>query len=500
MSKLRSFSKRHRFWIVLVAVVVIGYAAYSIFGHNKPTVVYATAEVTKGNLVTTVIGTGQVSPLNQINVQPQASGQVAAVDVSAGQYVSAGQTLFVVGQQSARVQVQQAQASLQSAESSLANAKADLALIEQQQNLAVSNAYENLLNSGIAATPNSNNYSTATPTITGTYIGDATGTYTITLHTISGYKPDNFSISGLENIANITINPNGTPTPFGTRGLYIQFPAGINLNDSWTVTIPNPNASDYLSSYNAYQSALQAKAQAIQSAEAAVTSSEDALTSAQASMSSAQLQLQNTVVTAPFSGQVAAVNVVVGQSTQSSSTVTLITPEKIAEISLNEIDAAKVKVGQKAALTFAALPNLTLPGTVVELDELGTVSQGVVTYDAKVALDGNASQVKPGMSVTATIVTNTAKNVLMVPNSAVRSRGSKNFVQAIGSDGKTVSQEVQVGVSNDTMTQIVSGLSEGEKVVTVSLSAAAAGQTAATPAAGGGRAFFGGGGGRGFGG
>ena len=99
------------------------------------------------------------------------------------------------------------------------------------------------------------------------------------------------------------------------------------------------------------------------------------------------------------------------------------------------------------------------------------------------------------MSVTATIVTNTAKDVLMVPNSAVKSRGNKNFVQVIGSDGKTASQEVQTGASNDTMTQIVSGLTEGEKVVTVSLSAAAASQTAAAPAAGGnGRAFFGGGG------
>lgn len=495
MSKLKTFSKKNRFWMILAAIVVLGYAVYSVFGHNKPTVVYATAAVTKGNLITTVIGTGQVSPLNQINVQSQASGQVTAVDVSAGQYVSAGQTLFVVDQSSARVQVEQAQASLQSAEASLSNAKANLALTGEQQDLAVSNAYENLLNAGIAATPSPNNYSTATPTITGTYTGDATGTYAITLHTISGYKPDNFSISGLENVDNITINPNGTPIPFGTHGLYIQFPSGISLNDSWTVTIPNPNAANYLSNYNAYQSALQAKAQAVQSAEAAVTSSEDAITSAQASLSAAQLQLQNTVVTAPFSGQVAAVNVVVGQSTQSSSTVTLITPEKIAEVSLNEIDAAKVKVGQKATLTFAALPNLTLSGTVAELDELGTVSQGVVTYDAKVALDGNASQVKPGMSVTATIVTNTAKNVLMVPNSAVRNRGNKNFVQVIGSDGKTASQEVQTGASNDTMTQVVRGLTEGEKVVTVSLSAAAASQTAAAPAASGnGRAFFGGGG------
>ena len=69
---------------------------------------------------------------------------------------------------------------------------------------------------------------------------------------------------------------------------------------------------------------------------------------------------------------------------------------------------AKVALGDEATLTFDALPSLSLAGTVVQIDPVGTVSQGVVSYDVQIGFSqpadtSSTNQVKPGMSVTETL-------------------------------------------------------------------------------------------------
>ena len=71
---------------------------------------------------------------------------------------------------------------------------------------------------------------------------------------------------------------------------------------------------------------------------------------------------------------------------------------QVAEVTLNEVDAAKVTVGQAATLTFDAISGLSLAGKVVEIDPVGTVSQGVVNYNVQVSFNDTTNQVKPGMS------------------------------------------------------------------------------------------------------
>ena len=84
------------------------------------------------------------------------------------------------------------------------------------------------------------------------------------------------------------------------------------------------------------------------------------------------------------------------------------------------------------------------------------------------------------MTVNADIVTKAKQDVLLLPASAVKTASGSKYVQKIGPDGKPKSAPVRVGDSNDTSVEIVSGLSEGDRVVarTVAASAKAA---AATP-------------------
>src|SRR6185503_5946600 len=107
-------------------------------------------------------------------------------------------------------------------------------------------------------------------------------------------------------------------------------------------------------------------------------------------------------VRAPFSGTIAKLSVDKGDQASSGTTVaTIISKNQIADLSLNEVDAAKVTVGQKATLTFDAVEDLSIAGAVASVDTLGTVSQGVVSYVVKIQFTTQDERVKPGMSVNA---------------------------------------------------------------------------------------------------
>ena len=285
-------------------------------------------------------------------------------------------------------------------------------------------------------------------------------------------------------------------------------------------------ASDRNAIVNAENSLAQASATlaATLSGPTATTlaSQQISIQTAQNNLVTAQQNLAYTSVRAPISGTVSAINAVVGE-TGGADAVTLIGDGQVAQVTLNEIDAAKVKLGDKATLTFDALPNVTLAGTVVEMDPVGTVSQGVVSYNVQIGFSqpaGTASslQVKPGMSVTANIVTQVAQNVVTVPNAAITTTNGVNYVMepssplsagemAASQNGGIVISAVKMvpvttGAANSTMTAIVGGVNPGDEIVTQTIKSSSSGATgvAAAPGGGafrllgGGGAFRGGGG------
>ncbi len=197
----------------------------------------------------------------------------------------------------------------------------------------------------------------------------------------------------------------------------------------------------------------------IQSQELTIKQRENALLDAKE-------KLADYFIRAPFEGLIAKINVKKGDPISGNTVAAiLITKQKIAEISLNEIDVAKVKAGQKATLTFDAIPDLTITGQVAEVDVIGTVSQGVVTYTIKIGFDTQDDRVKTAMSVSAAIITEAKPNVLLVPNSAVKSQGGMSYVEIL--DGNSARrQPVEIGASNDEFTEIAGGLKEGDLVVT----------------------------------
>jgi len=146
----------------------------------------------------------------------------------------------------------------------------------------------------------------------------------------------------------------------------------------------------------------------------------------------AKENLADYFIRALISGQVTGINIVRGQSVSSGENLgSLITKQQIAEITLNEVDAATIKAGLSATLTLDAIEGLDILGEVVEVDAIGVVTQGVVTYGVKVAFESEDERIKPGMSVSADITTNVKENVILVSNSAIKIDGDVSYVEVL---------------------------------------------------------------------
>jgi macrolide-specific efflux system membrane fusion protein len=250
---------------------------------------------------------------------------------------------------------------------------------------------------------------------------------------------------------------------------------------------------------------------------------------AQVSLATAQRTLDQTVLRAPVAGTVSSVGGVVGQSVSGSGTtansstasstgstgssaggatssssasssssafVTLVNLQGLeVTASFSESDAAKIQLGQAGTITVSALPNKQLAAHVVAIDTAGTSSSGVVTYTVTMALDRTVAGLKPGMSANVTVTTGERDNVLAVPNAAVTGSGSNATVKVL-TNGVQSTVNVVAGLKGDSNTEILSGLTAGQQVVTSSgVTAAGAGAATGTTRPGGAGGFPGGGGG-----
>lgn len=199
----------------------------------------------------------------------------------------------------------------------------------------------------------------------------------------------------------------------------------------------------------------------------------------QNSLNDALDNYENYTVRAPISGTVANFSVYRGQNISSSSSLSTIVADQLtATVSLNEVDVAKIEIGNKVVLTFDAIEDLTITGEVAEIDSIGSTSSGVVSYDVLAVFDTQDDRVLSGMSVSATITTAMRQDVLVISSTAIKSQADFSYIEVIdGADSSDISLQgitstilprqvtVEVGLSNDTETEIISGLSEGDLII-----------------------------------
>jgi len=279
--------------------------------------------------------------------------------------------------------------------------------------------------------------------------------------------------------------------------------------------------------------------------------------SARAALSSAQTQRVRAVIRSPVTGVVLARQIDPGQTVAASfNTPTLFViaqdlRQMKLEVAIDEADVGSVKQGQRATFTVDAFPGKTFPAMITRVDvgsnlsvqdatsssstsSASSTTAQVVSYAADLSVANPDEQLRPGMTATADIVTMEKKDVLLVPNAALRfkpqtagapaaqasggiagaltprmrrrggggdgaaplERGSKQSVYVKQADGSLKAISVTTGDSDGSMTEITGGdLQPGMQVVTGQL--AGSGGNKSSGGSGGGRRRSGGGGGGG---
>jgi macrolide-specific efflux system membrane fusion protein len=225
-------------------------------------------------------------------------------------------------------------------------------------------------------------------------------------------------------------------------------------------------------------------------AEADYKNQQGVISEDQAALSSTSLSLSQTSsnITSPAAGVIKGLTITPGAIvtvTSSSSNATSVSqvlgsvyqqgPIQ-AEVDISEIDSVNVSEGQKVTMTLDAFPNATYTGKVASINTNGVVSSGVTTYPAIISFDTGNDHIYPNMAVTAKIITNVKNNVVLVPSAAVQTRSGQSTVRIMKNSTPTP-VFVEVGDSNDTQTEITSGISEGDTVVIGTSNAGGGGAT-----------------------
>jgi len=515
--------------IILLLIIGGGYFGYQKLAGNKNAVRYVTTAVEKGTLIVSVSGSGQVAALEQVDVKPKVSGEISALYINKDQEVKEDQVLAELDSNDAKNTVRDAQTSLNTAQHDSDTAKANLEQVKTDAERTLATAYEDGYNTVSTIFFKLSGYMKDLKDVLGTTKSEKeyVDSYRLILGLESPFVqkllddyPQAYSLYN-EKFAffgEVSRNDNRDTiyqligdTLETTKAISQALESARHMFDAIMVrdyksfniasqvdTMQPKIESDISSIYSNISSLQQIKEtiddtktdtpKKIEDAELAIQSAQNTVTQKENALSDAKTALAEHSINAPFNGIIAEINVKKGDSVSAGTALaSIITKQKIAEISLNEVDAAKVKVGQKATLTFDALPEVSISGKVTEVDILGQVSQGVVSYKVKISFDTEEEKVKPGMSVTADIITDAKQDVLVLPNGAIKSQGNSKYVelvevsddmkqQLLANTSGTIlptppkSQPVEVGLSNDLSTEIVSGLKEGDIVVTSTIS------------------------------
>jgi len=206
-------------------------------------------------------------------------------------------------------------------------------------------------------------------------------------------------------------------------------------------------------------------------AEVANDNAYDALKLAEAKLAAAALEYQNyaSVIISPVSGTIRSLTIAVGMNIESATTSQRVasivsggTP--LASFNVSEIDVSQIKPGLKATITIDALSDKTFTGSVVSIDRVGTTTNNVTNYPVIIKFDTEVPEILPNMAASANIIIETKSDCLVVPANAIRNISGQTVVRVVR-DGQDQNVVVETGISDDTKTEIISGLSEGETVI-----------------------------------
>lgn len=527
---LKKYIKENKKKSLLFTLIFIGliYLLITIFSGNGTVNRYVISAVNKGDIVSTVSASGQVSATNQVDLKSKNSGDIISVNVVTGQQVKAGAIIAQVEAKDAWYAYKSALISYQKlvkpadsvsviqSENSLDNAKNSLDSYYTEAVTDIDNIFIDMpkiidgLNAMYYTSSGSLNAidETSLSTTARAYKSEAGANFDKARKDFESnfinYKTNNVQSSHddikklIDSTYTIVLSMNKAVK--GTKNTLDYLQNSNNGNNALSIknlTSSQLDVNNWLTQLNSHLNKLVNVKNNIYSADKTITEKQISLQDVQdgadaLDIESARLSLQqkastygDSIIKAPFDGVIAKVSVKKGDNVSSGVSIsTIITKQKIITIDLNEVDISKVKVGQSANITFDAIDELTATGTVVSVDGIGTVTQGVVSYNVKIVLNTEDDRILSGMSSSVIIDVDTKHDVLAVETSAVKTQGNRSYVEVFNGvlsdtntktplvlDTKQIEKKfVKLGLSDDFKTEIISGLNEGENVIVKTIS------------------------------
>lgn len=496
-----AFAKKNGKWLVPVVVVAAAGAVFLINGGgNKAAsrdVTYAETTPIRQDVSNSLSGTGTLNPANTYTVKSLVDGKILTGGFEEGDKVEEGDVLYTIDSSDASTNLEKASIALQQAQrsydktvdlqyvraevdgtvSSLKVAKGDQ-VASGQEVAVIRDSSKMLLNLLFPAADAANfsvgqsadvmldgTFETLKGTITAITGTDELSTGNLLVRTVT-IRVNN--AGGLTTAQAATASVNGVSSIASATFAY-QAERTLTAQAGGTVSAINVQEGDAVSKGDILiELTGDDLTESIQSAS-------ESLRSAEISMQNQQDNMSNYTITSPISGTIIEKDAKQGDALTSGSTLCVIYDLSYLEMVINvdELQIGALSVGQKVQITADAVADKTYVGTVTRVSMKGSSSGGTTTYPITIRID-DTDGLRPGMNANAEIVVAEANNALVVPNAAVirggyvlvskKSPSAANAVEDMDAPEGYVYVKVETGVSDDSYTEIKSGLQEDDTV------------------------------------
>ena len=465
----------------------------SIYASRTPSA--QTVVVTRGSVTGAVETTGTVSATESIDLGFSRGGTIGTLPVSVGSQVATGQVLATLSNGDLVAARDGAQAALEAQQAKLA----DLQAGARPEELATARiAVEQAIESGYIAADDAvhnkvdqfiNNPRTVQPTLTFLTTNQQITTDTLALRVSAESMLSSWhdTLPELSNVLDTDLIADAKTARDHLDDVNALLDAAAA---SLTSAIPaNTNSSAVLYGYQTNIAAARANVSAalatLNSAEGhlaldvagatsdQVAAQEAAVAAAQASLDAANVDLAHSVIRAPIAVTIVRQDGNTGEVVAAGQSFISLNSNAHFEVKtlVSEVDMAKIKVGQTATVRLDAYPDSTFSATVVAIDPSATITSGVPAYKVTVQFTDADARIKAGLTANLSIDIGGANDTLVVPQSAIITQGTQTYVLVIKGSVRTLTPVVVGTIDNSGNAQIVSGISEGDRVAAFGTSA-----------------------------
>ena len=478
---------------IVVVVVVIGAAVILFRSQNnqavpeRDTEIIDETDVTEGDLSVTISGTGAVTPARQVPLLFELSGTVTEILVQEGDRVATGDVIARLDTAALEETLEQAQLALdlqQIAYDALTAAPRDVDLAAAEAALTSAQAAANAAYSSDAQTQAE--IARLQAELARNRLWQAQLQRDLSVNAPTGFAvdvgallpPDVDVPQEVIDQANAALAALFSTSSFSSASPS-DFAAGLNQAE-YGVAIADANASAAANRPGdiAGVASAQAAVIAAQFALDQLINGADDLTlqiaqigieQAQLAINQAQSTIDRGVLVAPFDGVIAQNSLTVGELPPNDQPAVVLVDDGVlyVDLAIDETDIVDVELNQQVEFRFDALPDEPITGTVTRVAVTPTVIGQLVTYPVRVTLNRTDAPIRIGMSATATIIVDELENALIAPNRFIRidRNSGQAFVTVEREAGIYEEVEVELGLRNETESQIISGVALGDHLV-----------------------------------